>query len=213
MANQKISALTALTGANVDPAADVMPIVDTSVTTTKKILVQELFNAASTLTSLTGAGTDTAADSIPIYDNSATTEKKITVAQLGIAMGLTGTQITNSLGSDVALNNTSNYFDGPSVAQGSTGTWFASGTITLIDNTSPATVNVKLWDGTTVIASCNYRIANNGVPFAVSLSGYIVSPVGNIRISAKDVTTTNGSILFNSSGNSKDSTISAFRVE
>lgn len=49
MADTKISALTALTGANVDPAADVLPIVDTSVTTNKKILVGELlkttFNA------------------------------------------------------------------------------------------------------------------------------------------------------------------------
>ena len=42
MANAKISALTALTGANVDAAADVVPIVDTGVTTTKKILVSEL---------------------------------------------------------------------------------------------------------------------------------------------------------------------------
>lgn len=42
MANTKISALTALTGANVDSAADVLPVVDTSVTTTKKILVDEL---------------------------------------------------------------------------------------------------------------------------------------------------------------------------
>lgn len=42
MANAKISALTALTGANVAPASDVLAIVDTSVTTTKKILVSEL---------------------------------------------------------------------------------------------------------------------------------------------------------------------------
>jgi microcystin-dependent protein len=42
MANAKISALTALTGANVDAAADVLAVVDTGVTTTKKILVSEL---------------------------------------------------------------------------------------------------------------------------------------------------------------------------
>lgn len=42
MADAKISALTALTGANVDIAADVMGIVDTSVTTTKKITINEL---------------------------------------------------------------------------------------------------------------------------------------------------------------------------
>ena len=42
MANTKISALTALTGANVTTSTDVIPIVDTSVGTTKKILVDEL---------------------------------------------------------------------------------------------------------------------------------------------------------------------------
>lgn len=42
MADSKISALTALTGANVASSSDVLPIVDTSVTTTKKILVSEL---------------------------------------------------------------------------------------------------------------------------------------------------------------------------
>lgn len=45
MADTKISALTALTGANVDTAADVLAIVDTSATATKKILVDELRNA------------------------------------------------------------------------------------------------------------------------------------------------------------------------
>ena len=42
MADTKVSGLTALTGANVDTAADVLNIVDTSVTTSKKILVDEL---------------------------------------------------------------------------------------------------------------------------------------------------------------------------
>src|SRR4051812_1856207 len=42
MADTKISALTALTGAGVDTANDVLPIVDTSATTTKKILIDEL---------------------------------------------------------------------------------------------------------------------------------------------------------------------------
>jgi len=42
VADTKISSLTALTGANVDTAADLLAIVDTSVTTTKKILIDEL---------------------------------------------------------------------------------------------------------------------------------------------------------------------------
>lgn len=46
--NKKISALTALTGANVDGAADYIPIVDTSVSTTKKITPDELALALNT---------------------------------------------------------------------------------------------------------------------------------------------------------------------
>ncbi len=46
MADAKLSALTALTGANVDPAADLLYIDDVSVTTGKKITVAELAIAA-----------------------------------------------------------------------------------------------------------------------------------------------------------------------
>lgn len=42
MANTKISALAALTGSDVTASTDVLPIVDTSAATTKKILVSEL---------------------------------------------------------------------------------------------------------------------------------------------------------------------------
>lgn len=45
MADTKISALTALAGADVDTALDVIPIVDTGSTTTKKITVAELKTA------------------------------------------------------------------------------------------------------------------------------------------------------------------------
>lgn len=120
--------------------------------------------------------------------------------------------ITNSLGADVALNNTASYFDGPSVAQGTVGTWFVSGTVTL---SNPAVAGasrfVKLWDGTTVITSCNI---SNGTSDNVcaSLSGYISAPAGNLRLSVRDVTSTSGKIIFNVTGNSKDSSITAFRI-
>src|SRR3990167_4468888 len=57
MSDTKISALTALTGANVDAAADYLSIVDTSVTTTKKILVSELFKGQTTTTAFENATT------------------------------------------------------------------------------------------------------------------------------------------------------------
>lgn len=124
-------------------------------------------------------------------------------------------QITASTSADVALNNTANYFDGPSVAQGSSGTWLATGTVT-VNAASPAEnlIDVKLWDGTTVAASGSVTLTA-GSPNAfqsVSLCGIFTSPAGNIRMSARDVTTALGKIAFNASGNSKDSTITAFRV-
>ena len=171
MADTKISALTALTGANVDTAADVLAIVDTSVTTTKKILIDEL----------------------------------------RIAL-LSNTALTNSLSANVALNNTSNYFTGPSVAQGTTGAWFASGQVTMKDSGTGIDYVAKLWDGTTVIDSGAIGATNTNQAMIIALSGYIASPAGNLRISVRDLTSTNGNILFNESGNSKDSTITAIRI-
>lgn len=119
---------------------------------------------------------------------------------------------TNSLGSDVLLNNTANYFDGPSVAQGSVGTFFASGTVTIFDSAT-ATISAKLWDGTTVIASTQTVILNTETVQPISLSGTLAGPAGNLRISVRDLTNTSGKILFNQSGNSKDSTITVFRIK
>ena len=119
-------------------------------------------------------------------------------------------RVTNSLTSDVTCNNTALYFDGPNVAQGSTGTWFASGTISI--GAAQGHENyAKLWDGTTVIASA--RVALNAANHAVSisLSGYITNPAGNIRISLRDASGTTV-IAWNGSGNEKDSTVSAFRI-
>ena len=48
MADTKISALTSLAGSGVDTTADVLPVVDTNVTTTKKILVSNLLGALFT---------------------------------------------------------------------------------------------------------------------------------------------------------------------
>lgn len=76
------------------------------------------------------------------------------IACTGSAFKTQGLQITplsNSLGADVPLNNTANYFDGPSVAQGTSGTWFASGTVTCKD-TAGASFFAKLWDGASVLA-------------------------------------------------------------
>lgn len=121
------------------------------------------------------------------------------------------TTASNALGANVALNNTANYFDGPSMAQGTSGTWFASGTVTLYDVGAGGFFNCKLWDGTTVIAAGTVGISAGSLA-TVTLSGTITNPAGNIRISCKDASTTTGSILYNNTGTSKDAVIYGVRI-
>lgn len=118
----------------------------------------------------------------------------------------------NILSGDVVLNNTANYFDGPSMAQGTAGTWFASGTVTLVDTGAAAQIFCKLWDATTVIASGDTTVQATA-PATLSLSGTLATPAANIRISCRDSTNTTGKILFNQTGNSKDSSIFGFRIQ
>jgi hypothetical protein len=142
----------------------------------------------------------------------------IALAQIGgsISSGGTGglsvAPLTNSMGGNQALN-TSTFADGPSVAQGTVGTWCAMGTVTMTDTASVNPVQLKLWDGTTVIASGVVAIPAANDQTMVAMSGCITNPAGNIRISGKSSTTSTSSFLFNNSGLSKDSTITVFRIQ
>lgn len=119
---------------------------------------------------------------------------------------------TNALSGDVSLNNTASYFDGPSIAQGTSGTWFVVATINVTDTAGTAAYIFKLWDGTTVIDSITASGTATNALVAVTLSGYITAPAGNIKVSVRDTSSTSGKILFNQSGFSKDSVISAIRI-
>lgn len=120
--------------------------------------------------------------------------------------------LTTSLAADVSLTNSTSYFDGPSVSTGGVGTWYASGTITFTDASAPAAIQVKLWDGSALAASVQSVVPNAGNVVSVSVSGWITTPAGPIKISVKDPSFTTGKMLFNQSGNSKDCTINAFRI-
>jgi hypothetical protein len=96
------------------------------------------------------------------------------------------------------------------MAQGTTGTWFVSGTVTLT-STGADNFLCKLWDGTTVIASCLTNCVA-GTRTTATLSGFLASPAANIRISVEDNTSVNGKILFNITGLSKDSSIFGIRI-
>lgn len=120
--------------------------------------------------------------------------------------------LSAALGADVLLNNTANYFDGPAVAQGNAGTWLVTASLTLVDTAGAAVFLVKLWDGTTVIASGTVEGPFINGTASITLSGVITAPAGNLKISAKDFTSVNGKMLFNNSLNSKDCIITAVRI-
>lgn len=121
------------------------------------------------------------------------------------------TSFVNTLVGDVAMNNTANYFAGPTCAQGTVGTWFASGSV-VINGGGSDVVLLKLWDGTTIIDSARLTLNASGNAQDISLSGLLTTPAGNIRIDAKNTTSTLGGMVFNNTGNSKDCTLSVFRV-
>lgn len=123
------------------------------------------------------------------------------------------TSVTNSLGANVTITPISTYVDGPSVAQGSSGTWYASGTVTLVNNSAATNhYSCKLWDGTTVIDSARFTQLSTGAEVVVALSGVITSPAGNIRISVSNSDNNTAAFQFNLSGNSKDCTVTAIRI-
>lgn len=138
------------------------------------------------------------------------------IKQINLLSGITppagATPITASLGADVALNNIANYFTGPQIAQGTVGTWFVSGTVSVLDTAGAANMRARLWDGTNIIDSGTATCAAANLRLTISLSGFMVSPANNLRISVRDITSTSGLITFNGSGDAKDSTISAFRI-
>ncbi len=162
-----------------------------------------------------GANITTAAGDVATFRSLGSGNWICVTYQRASGLGLNApTPITNSLSGNVVLNNTSQYFTGPSIAQGAAGTWWVSGNVTLADGNGAAFFDVLLWDGATVIASTRaWTAAVNGI-VSVSLSGFITAPAGNLRISVADITSTLGIIYanVNASGVNHDSTISAFRI-
>lgn len=119
--------------------------------------------------------------------------------------------MTNSLNGDVNLSTQSVFFAGPTVAQGTTGTWWASGTITALDTAGIAQIIAKLYDGTTVIDMAVGSTPTANFPVAVAVSGFITNPAGNIRIDVADGSASTGVLKFQQSG-TKNSTISVMRI-
>ena len=154
----------------------------------------------------------TGAPTVPTATSGTATTQVASTAFVAAGFMPLGTQLSAALVADVALANVGLFYTGPTVAQGTAGTWFASGSVVLVDAAVGATFNVKLWDGVTVIASGVVASAALGSVVQISLSGILTGPAGNIRISVQDATAATGKIAFNQSGLSKDSILTVFRV-
>lgn len=134
----------------------------------------------------------------------------LTTSGSNIAVNLSS--LTNSLGADVAMTTPTTDFQGPSIPQGSTGTWVAHGKITFTSTAGNPDIWCKLWDGTTVIDSGRTSVAGVGVFTTMHLSGDISSPAGNIHFTCQS-NGGGGVMKFNASGYSKDSTLTAERIQ
>jgi hypothetical protein len=140
-----------------------------------------------------------------------------TVAGQSCALGSTCglTSASNAISANVNLNNTSLYIDGPSMAQGTAGTWFAQGVVTLSTNAASGIdlMRCKLWDGTTIISSAQVPIVSGFGPTTIALSGILTSPAANIKISCRDTSSTSGLMQANVDGSSNTATeVSGIRI-
>lgn len=122
------------------------------------------------------------------------------------------TSATSSLGANVTMSVTGTFYDGPSISLAA-GLWYVSGGVTLTDSAA-AEEDCKLWDGNiSVIDSGADPIYAAGARIKVALSGTIsLGSTTTIRISCKSSSAT--SVMeFNRTGASKDSTVSAVRIQ
>ncbi len=121
------------------------------------------------------------------------------------------TYYTNSLGANVTMTSAATFYDGPSTAQGTSGTWLATGGVTINDTSNITQYTCKLWDGTTVIDAGPPAQAASYTAH-IHLSGVLASPGGNIKITCSS-SATGAVMLYNQTGTSKDSTLTVVRIQ
>jgi hypothetical protein len=111
MADKKISQLTALAAANLAPSTDVLAIVDTSATETKKIVAQDLINGVLNVASAVGIGTTSPAVKLHVQ-GSAGQIMRVTDGTTGASIysggGLFG--FNNQTGEDGMFGSTASHF-------------------------------------------------------------------------------------------------------
>lgn len=210
-----VGLLTTVAGTNTITATS-SPVQAAYVSGQSFVLIPAVTNTAATTLNIAALGAKN------IFINGAACAGGELVAGVPAIVEYDGTQfnvigwkqptITTAIGADVPLTNIALYFDGPTITQGTVGKWLVMGTVSMQDTVGASAFHVKLWDGTTVIASCIIQATGASTPVSASLQGVIASPAGNLRVSVKGTGSTSGFMLFNATGNSKDSSITAVRI-
>lgn len=118
--------------------------------------------------------------------------------------------VTAFLGANRSVTNNAAFFDAVNVTASATGTWYVSASTTYFSNAGGSSLFYKLWDGTTVIASQVIGADASGIGSS-TLAGVIVNPAAALRMSIRDTVTT-GTVIFNSSGTGRDTSIMAQRI-
>lgn len=102
--------------------------------------------------------------------------------------------------------------DGPSLNVGNQGTWLVNSSACCAPTAANATLDVRLWDGVTTIAS-GQTVIQNGWAAIIALTGIISNPVGPVKFSATNRTTGSGtSILASRSPFARDTYLCAVRI-
>lgn len=99
-----------------------------------------------------------------------------------------------SLAADVNLNNTANFFDGPSVSLPA-GTYFVVWSVLVDDTAGVASIVAKLWDGTTVASQGQATVS--AAQSLGQIAGSAVVTVGSTttwKVSCRDGASTSGHI-------------------
>ena len=127
----------------------------------------------------------------------------------GVSVGA----VSNALGANVSITNTTSYFDGPVSSQGAaTGTFFVVATCAAFNSNAANNYGFRLWDGTTVIASGLAASSAVNQTISMTLAAIITNPAGSIKMSVRNFTNGSGNIQFNGSGDSKDCNITVYRI-
>ena len=169
MADTKISALTALAGTDVDTGVDSLAIVDDSVTTTKKILAEQLRIAlrpviGTTATTTSGATHDFT--SIPAgtrrivmsFSGVSTDGSSPLIIQIGDSGGVEATGYLGAASNLSTVVATLNFTTGFGVMQGTASTTVVHGSVelTLLDSAT------NLWSARSVIGWSSSAVTSVG---------------------------------------------------